>query len=60
MPDRVCSPAGSLSIQDIKKLLGSQASEAEVDAMMGRFDPDGDGSVTFDEYLQALCSNVPS
>jgi len=54
------SHSGTLSLEDIKQLLGPGASEVDVEAMMARFDPDGDGSVTFDEYVRALCLNEPA
>jgi len=49
--------SGTLSLEEVKKLLGSQA---DLDAMMERFDVGVSGSVTFDEYLRAMCLNQPS
>mmetsp|Transcript_75455 Transcript_75455/g.125809 ORF Transcript_75455/g.125809 Transcript_75455/m.125809 type:complete len:308 (-) Transcript_75455:216-1139(-) len=53
--------SGTLDVDEVRKLLsqernGTAPTETELAAMMSSLDLDGDGQVTFDEYIKALCT----
>lgn len=46
--------SGSISKEELSQILGSESSEAYIDQLMKEADTNGDGQISFDEFVQAF------
>ena len=51
-----CDGNGTVLVSEVRKWLTAEGRASEADALVGSIDTDGDGVMSFEEYLQLLNS----